>query len=322
MAAEQILEKKLTISRATKLPITQMDQFSDTLSRNLDSFLRACFGQPILAQVNEAPIRNFRKMRESVPPAALLAKVSVDGARDSGYLVLPYETVSRVVELRLGGDPTQLDEVVERRATAIDMALCKEFSELFLQAFILATRTVLGARAGAVPVLSDLTGDPSHLDHIAPDHADMMTMNMEIAVADTKFRVPFQCVLPLSMLDLFRTIDAPLEGGDGQDMPDFWSEHMTRAITMAPLVIDAQIFRGKISLADLSDLEPGEIFEMSGAATDNLSLRVGCGTIYESELAVGRLGRGEKGKGAKLVNAPDEDIIHHLAQIIRAETAD
>jgi hypothetical protein len=123
--------------------------------------------------------------------------------------------------------------------------------------------------------------------------------------------------LPLEAIAALKS-QVPLEGAQPDDP---WKTMMRRAVAGAPVHLNAVLHRQKLSLAELRDLQAGQVLEIPVQATENVELTLAQPDGRGFVVAPARLGACEGGKVLKLTTLPARKLTAHIERLLQQAPA-
>jgi flagellar motor switch protein FliM len=316
-AAQNVLSKKLSQSGVARSPLPDTELIGETFAHMVEDRLRPLVKSIISAMMTDCRVAKLSDALAGVSVPAMLGLVQVEDAETPALVWLDTDLAYHLIDLTLGGDPSDAPVPTARTFTAIDMSLCRLHLEAVLDAFGEAIGTAFGRPLGKALRIRDQRQNISQL-RIAPDYVDVLILSVALDIGDAARTGKCELILPLSTLDVIRAAMEERSSEESKERPnDLWKTVMRRAAAGSPVTVDAVLYRQSMSVAALERLSVGQVFELPGQATDEIRLSIPQPQGRTTVLATGRLGTFRGAKVVKLTTEPDPRIVDHIERALR-----
>jgi flagellar motor switch protein FliM len=320
-AAQNVLSRKLSQSGVARSPLPDTELIGETFAHMVEDRLRPLVKSIISAMVTECRVAKLSEALAGVSVPAMLGLVQVEDAETPALVWIDSDLAYHLIDLTLGGDPSDAPAPTARTFTAIDMALCRLHLEATLDAFGEAIGTAFGHPLSKVLRIRDQRQNISQL-RIAPDYVDVLILSVALDIGDAARTGKCELILPLSTLDVIRAAMEDRGSEEARERPnDLWKSVMRRAAAGSPVTVDAVLYRQSMSVAALERLEVGQVFELPRQATEEIRLSIPQPQGRTTVLATARLGAYRGAKVVKLTTEPDPRIVDHIERALRVPGA-
>lgn len=308
-----VVSRKIESARKISSPIPKMDEVLAKFSKNVEKGARAYIGSVVEAMILDHEIKTFSDVLDGISMPAMIGVIDVDGKERAALLNLDLDLVYHVVDLRMGGLPTELPEFVARRPTAIDWSMCQPLVQIALDSLSMA----LAECFGRTNIVEFECGNFEHLPmlaNIVQDTADVLCVQVSLDIGEAARSGNFELVLPLAALDAIKASigKSSQVKADGKDA---WGDHMLDVVLSTEIELTPVLQSTPFSVAQLSKLEIGQVLPLEPDAHRNVSLNVTVGDEAVA-LAGGRLGALKGMKAIKLTSDLDADFLTPMHRAI------
>ncbi|MEL6317373.1 MAG: FliM/FliN family flagellar motor switch protein [Pseudomonadota bacterium] len=291
-----------------------MDEVLAKLAKNIEKHARAYLGSVVEAMILDHEIRTFSDVLDGISMPAMIGIIEIDRRERAALINLDLDLVYHVVDLRMGGLPTELPEFVARRPTSIDWSMCQPLVDIALDGFSQALSESFG-RSDIVEFHCTTFEHLPMLANIVPDRSDVLCVQVSLDIGEAARSGNFELVIPLAALDAMKaSIGKSTKVSD--DGKDAWADHMFDVVMQTEIELTPVLQTTQFSVAQLSKLEIGQVLPLEPEAHKNVTLNVSMGDDTHM-LATGRLGALKGMKALKLTSDPDQQFINPLAQVAK-----
>jgi flagellar motor switch protein FliM len=311
---DTVLARKLAKGGVARSPLPETDVIGESFARLVEDRLRAIVATTVSAMLLETRVMKLSDAVEDIGVPAMLALVEVEDADTHGLLCIDTDLAYHLIDLTLGGDPTQAPVATTRTFTGIDMSLGKIHHRALLEAFGAAVASITGRPITKGMDIGVQYQNISQL-RFAPGYVDVLMFSVALDLGDAARTGNFRLLMPLATLDVIR-VSAQGAGTDpGRERPDdLWRIQMRRAAAAAPVTVEAVLHRQRLSLAAIEALQPGDVIEVPDNAVNEIELTIDQPGGRKTAIATGHLGAY---RGAKVVKL-DIDVDPRLRQHVKA----
>ena len=320
MSASNVLSRKLRHGGTARSPLADTDLLGETFARGVEDRVRVLVKTVIGTSVGAVRVSKLGDAVRALHGPAVLGLVDIEDAETPGLVAIEPDLAYHLIDLTLGGDPSQAPEPVARPLTSIDMGLCRLHLDAVLTAFGHAIGASLGRPLTKWLAIREIRQNLSQL-RLPPDYIDVLVFGMELSLGEAGRRGRFRLVLPLSALDVIRASVQARNVQAARDRPnDLWKTLMRRAAANAPVRVDAVLHRQLLSLAALQALQIGQVIEIPRQAVEEIRLTLLQPGGRTALLAEGRLGAYQDQKVVKLSASPDRRVVTHIERALRSSS--
>ncbi len=315
MADSAVLERKLSNQRVGRSPLPEIDLIGENFGRLLEDALRPLLKTNIGALILDCDITKMSTVSENIPVPAMLGIVEVESSEHMALVNVSSDLVYHIIDMRMGGDPTQPAMPTTRSFTGIDVTLCMDFFDVVLTSFIKAVEESLGVPVDERLIVAGHKQDITTV-RIAPKTADVLQLSVSLDIGEAARSGDFDFVLPLSVLDVFRAATMAAEDTMLYIARDHWHQHMRDSVSGASMPLTAVLNRLKMPLATIERMKEGDILPITAETPLGVDLVIGLGAPEEYSLCKARLGGFEDMKVVKLKDAPNPLVVTYLQKSI------
>ncbi len=308
---ENVLERKLSNQAVGRSPLQEIDLIGENFGRVLEDGLRPLLKTNAGALILDCDITKLADVSENIPVPAMLGLVEIENSESMALINVSTDLVYHIVDMRMGGDPTNAPIPTTRSFTGIDVSLCMDFFQIVLDSFSKAIFESLG-----VPLSEKLSVAGHKQDittvRIAAKTADVLQLTVSLDIGEAARSGDFDFIIPLAILDVFKA--STQKAADTLEFipRDLWYEQMTQSAASAQMIVHAILDKPKMSLSKVEALEVGQVIELSSDGSNSVDLMINLGQAEEFELGKARLGAFEGNKVIKMDGAPDTSLLTYL----------
>ncbi len=309
---QSVLSRKLSGKRVGRAPIQGVEEIGENFAKILDEKLRGLLRTIVGAIVIDCEVRKLSRVLEDVAVPAMIGVISVANSKNSALINLNGDLIYHIVDLRMGGDPSEAPIPTARSITSVDTALCAAFVRATIEAFEGSLQLNLGPSVSRSMTLDHFEQHVTMV-RIAPEHSDVLVLRLSLDIGEAARSGEFDLVLPLSVLDSYKAIGKSVaQPSEAVEQSDLWSSHMAHAASNAPVNLGTVLQRLKLSVSEIQALEPGSIIPLSEAGRNGVEITFeGDGT----HCATGRLGTFEGRKAVKITEPPNPKLQEQIRKL-------
>lgn len=285
------------------------DMVADYCDRLGDTF-SALFDARVRVRLDEITLHPLQDTIEAFEEPMTAGFIALNGAIDVAFISLDMPMLYHMVDLSLGGDPSESPEPVARPASTLDDGLTRQFIDAALIAFGASCRATMGEASYSSGACRAIIHDPEALT-IVPRKAETLNVGFVIEIAGARRGVLEFCI-PMGTID---TVFSSAAGGSS-NMPnegDPWFEHMKSSVMEMELETYGYLHEIRMSFAQLSRLSPGDIIEIPQSALEDVPVLLEDG---DDEIALGKLGASNGNRTVRLHKPPVPEFFEPMAKLI------
>lgn len=314
MADPAAITAKIEGARNISSPIPKLDEVLAKLSKNIEKHARIYLGSVVEAMILDHEIRTFSDVLDGISMPAMIGIIEIDRKERAALINFDLDLMYHVVDLRMGGLPTELPEFVARRPTAIDWSMCQPLVDIVLDGFGQALSESFG-RSDIVEFHCTSFEHLPMLANIVPDRSDVLCVQVSLDIGEAARSGNFELVIPLAGLDAMKAaIGKSSKLSDESN--DAWADHMLDVVMKTEIELTPVLQTSNFTVAQLSRLEIGQVIPLEPDAHKSVVLNVSMGQDSQV-LATGRLGALKGMKALKLASDIDNDFMTPLAQVAK-----
>ncbi len=309
-----VISKKIEGARKISAPIPKLDEILGKLAKYIEKHARGYLGSVVEAMILDHEIKNFSDVLDGISMPAMVGIIEIDRRERQALINLDLDLVYHIVDLRMGGLPTELPDFVARRPTTIDWSMCQPLVDIALDGLAASLSEALGRNEICEFSCSTFEHLPM-LANIVPDRADVLCVQVSLDIGEAARSGNFEIVLPLAALDVVKSAigKSTERATDGRDA---WAEHMFEVALQTEIEVSPVLQATNFSVAELSRLEVGQILSLDPDVHKNVSLNVAMGE-QQRTLATCKLGALKGMKALKLTSDIDPDFLKPMRQLAR-----
>lgn len=312
--SNNVVSKKIESARKVNTPIPRLNDVLGELTRKIEKSARNYLGTVVEAMILEVETKKFSDVLDAITMPAMIGIVEVDGVDRASLVNMDLDLVYHVVDLRMGGLPSELPEFAARRPTAIDTSMCIPMVDLALEGFSEGLSAVMGAE-DMVPMSCNHFEHVPMLANIAPESADVLCVQVSLDIGEAARSGNFEMVVPFSTIDMILARLKTSETVASDSARNAWGAHMREVVLETEVDLTPVLHSAYFSVAELSRFEIGQVIELQDNA--HRSMTVNLEVADEAiPLAKARLGAFKGAKALKLSTDPDQAFLAPLKRHI------
>lgn len=310
---QDVLMRKIGSRRVGRSPLPDLDLIGENFGRILEDNLRPILKTMVGALILDCEITKLAEVLDRIPVPSMLGVIETDSTDRMALVNLGSDLVYHTVDVRMGGDAATAPQPTTRSFTAIDAQLCMDMFLAIINSFKQAIEESLG-----VPLKTDfrIAGHKQDINtvRIAPKSADVMLISASLDIGEAARSGDFDLIMPLSILDVVRAAVIQTDADEIISPNDLWRAQMVRCAASAEVQVHGILYRAKLPLSEVENLEVGQVLSLPRAAMGNVDVVQALGTDLEGTLATGRLGKAEESKVIKITDPLPERLRTALAR--------
>lgn len=314
-AAQNVLMKKLHHGGVARSPLPDADAVGQAFARQIGEKLRPMVKATVSAMVLESKTIKVSEAVEDISVPSMLGLVEVEHASIPGLLVVDTDLAYHFIDLILGGDPTQAPVPITRAFTEIDRAICRLPMDVVISSFVEALATSSGKAMDKKIRIVDLRQDITQT-RFAPEYVDVLMFQMVLDIGDAARSGNIFLLLPLATLDVVYAAMKEETTVTEARPQDLWKKMMRRAASVAPVSINAELHRKKMSIAAVEAMRVGDVIDFPAGAPENVTLTLSHQGGKTSQVATGCLGAYQDKKVIKLTSPVDPRILDQIRRSV------
>ncbi len=309
------LQNRLGARRVGRSPLPDLDLIGENFGRVLEERLRPILKTMVGALILDCEVTKLADVLERIPVPSMLGVVEADQTDRMALINLGSDLVYHVVDMRMGGDPTQAPQPTTRSFTAIDAQLCMDIFAAVLDSFSRSVEESLGL---PLDTAFRVVGHKQDINtvRIAPKSADVLLVTVSLDIGEAARSGEFDLIVPLSILDVLRAALARSDALEQLPANDIWVQAMRTCAAEAPVPLTGVLHRVSLPLSALHNLAEGQVIPVPRSALAAVELVQAVGSGFESVLGTGRLGAWEGEKVLKLSEPPPALVQEQLNRVI------
>lgn len=313
---ENIIARKLETARTVSAPLPKITDILDKYAKNTEKGARSYIGCIVESMILDSEIRKFSDILDEISMPAMIAIVSIQGVDRAALINIDLDLVYHVVDLRMGGSPTELPEFAARRPTSIDWNMCLPLVSIALNGFSEAVSDTFNITEEADRISMECTGYEHQpmLANITSDHSDCLFVRMAMDIGEAARSGNFDLIIPLSSLDSMKSRvqkNSSVQSANG----DAWAEHMINVVLDTEMELYPVLQSSLFSVAELSRLEIGQVLPLDEDAHQQMKIMLD-GQAAPISIANGRLGAFKSHKALKLIGQPDREFFEPMRDAV------
>ena len=308
-AGNPALKSKIRPKRSTPVHSDGFESFCSELRTALAQRCGPLWGTPISFDVTVTGPGALSQSIDHMRGVALVANVASGLADQIAYLALDAITVEQVVSVELGGDPS--DAVGGgREASTIDAALCRRFCDGALGAL----GEVVAARSGELrPENLSLKefNSGSTLPSRLTSESEVLWVRVALRFAGVPASGAVHFIIPVASIGTALQKLSAAGSAWSAGASTNWSRSLLKSLLHAPLPIRSVLHVEKTHVADLTQLEVGQVIPLAAASLANVAM---CAQVRgrREVIARGRLGGSKGRKAVQISEGPSEAFLAPL----------
>ncbi|MEL6978875.1 MAG: hypothetical protein AAGM38_09375 [Pseudomonadota bacterium] len=293
-----------------------MNDIVTELIKAVEKKARAYLGTIVEGMILEIETKSFSEVLDGMSMPAMIGIVEVEGVDRAAFVNLDMDLVFHVVDLRMGGSPSELPEFAARRPTGIDNAMCAPLVDMIAEGFSRGLNAAFGVDEEIPMRCTNFEHMPMSAN-IAPERSDVLSVKVSLDIGEAARSGDFEFVLPFSALDLMAT-RLKKSSSHTSNSRDAWAAHMLDVVLETPLDIQPVLHSAIYSVADVSDLEVGGMIILDEDAQHNVQVQVDLPDEPLLVLGSARLGSLKRNKALKMLSEPDPEFFEPLRSMVSA----
>ena len=308
-AGNPALKSKIRPKRSTFVHSDGFESFCSELRTALAQRCGPLWATPISFEVTVSGPSALSQNIDHMRGVALIANVASGLADQVAYLALDTLTVQQVVSVELGGDPDEATSA-GREASTIDAAICRRFCEGALGSL----GEVVAARSGELRPenlsLNDFQSGATLPPRVTSE-SEVLWVRIGLRFAGVAESGAVHFIIPVATigaaLEKLSAAGAAWSTGASTD----WSRMLLKSLLQVPMPIRSVLHVEKTHVADLTQLEVGQVIPLEAASLANVAM---CAQVRgrREVIARGRLGGSKGRKAVQITEGPSETFLAPL----------
>ena len=316
--SENLVRKKVESARKINSPLPRLNETLNELVKRLEKDARAYLGTLVEAMILDIETKSFSDVLDAMSMPAMIGILEIDSVDRAALINLDLDLVYHVVDLRMGGSPSELPEFGARRPTGIDNSMCMPLVAMILDGLSKG----LGQAFGVDDEVDMRCRTFEHLPmsaNIAPERSDVLCVKVSLDIGESARSGDFDLVLPFATLDLLaaRLKNSSAISSNGRDA---WAGHMLDVVLETPIGLRPVIHSAQYSVAEISRLEVGGLLMLDEDAHRSVEVQMDL-PGEPMAIAKARLGSLKSNKALKLLSDPSPDFFEPLRSLAAAAAA-
>lgn len=312
-SSENLIRTKVESTRKINSPLPRMNDILSDLIKHLEGEARTYLGTLVEAMILDTETKGFSDVLDAMSMPAMIAILEIDGLERAALVNLDLDLVYHIVDLRMGGSPSELPEFGARRPTGIDNAMCTPLVDMVLAGFSKGLSKAFGVEA-STPMRCMYFEHLPMSANIAPERSDVLCVKVSLDIGESARSGDFELVLPFATLDLLTARLKKSSAISAANTRDAWAGHMLDVILETPMEIRSVIHSSIYSVAEISRLEVGGVLPLHDDAHRSVAVQM---ELPGEPMTIARaqLGALKANKALKLKTDPDPDFFAPLKQL-------
>ncbi|MEM9726092.1 MAG: FliM/FliN family flagellar motor switch protein [Pseudomonadota bacterium] len=312
---ENLIRRKVESARSINSPLPRLNETLAALITKLEKDARVYLGTLVEAMILDVENKAFSDVLDAMSMPAMIAVIEIDGVDRAALINMDLDLVYHVVDLRMGGSPSELPEFGARRPTGIDNAMCMPLVDIILEGFAHGLQKVFGVDEAFNMRCKTFEHLPMSAN-IAPERSDVLCVKVSLDIGESARSGDFELVLPFATLDLLasRLKNSAAISSSGRDA---WAGHMLDVVLETEVDLRPVIHSSMYSVAEISRLEVGSVIELDPGAQSAVDLQFDL-PGDPVQLAPARLGSLKTNKALKLSADPAPEFFDPLRALVAA----
>ncbi|MBX2855388.1 MAG: FliM/FliN family flagellar motor switch protein [Rhodobacteraceae bacterium] len=311
-----VLGQKLEATRTVTAPLPRLNDILSQYAKNVEKGARHYIGCVVESMILDSEIKQFSDVLDGISMPAMIGIIEVQGVDRAALVNIDLDLLYHVVDLRMGGLPTELPEFAARRPTSIDWSMCEPLVKIALEGFCEAVADTFNITENLSMVCTTHEHQPM-LANITSDHSDCLFVRMSLDIGEAARSGNFDLIVPLYSLDSIKNkiqkTSSVGQGGSG----DAWAEHMTQVVLDTELELSPVLHSSVYSVGQLSDLQVGQVLPLD--ENSHQQIRVMLDAPGEPiQLTRAKLGAFKGVKALKLSEPPNQVFLNPLREVAEA----
>ena len=316
--ADNLVRRKVDGARKVNTPLPRVNETLTALVRKLEKDARGYLGTLVEAMILDIETKSFSDVLDAMSMPAMIGIIEIDDVDRAAIINLDLDLVYHVVDLRMGGSPSELPEFGARRPTGIDNSMCLPLVQMALDGFSAGLREAFG-------VDDHVAMHCKHFEHlpmsanIVSDRSDVLCVKVSLDIGESARSGDFELILPFASLDLLAS-RMKNSSAISANSRDAWAGHMMDVVLDTPLDLLPVIHSANYSVAEISRLEVGEILPLDEGAHHALDVLLDI-PGDPMTIAKARLGSLKSHKALKILSDPCPEFFEPLRSLAAAAAA-
>ncbi|MCI4663442.1 MAG: FliM/FliN family flagellar motor switch protein [Neomegalonema sp.] len=312
------LRNKIDAVRKVSAPVPRVSDVLSALTKHIEKEGRSYLGTVVEAMILEVECRVFSDVLDAISMPAMIGMIEVDGVERAALIDMELDLVYHVVDLRMGGLPSELPEFGARRPTSLDSEICGSLLNIVLEGLGLGlseaytTDDQISMRCTGFEHLPMLA-------NIVTEKADVLFIQVSLDIGEAARSGNFNLVLPFSSLDLIKAQLQKSSNVNTAAANDAWASHMFDVVLESELDLTPVLHTTSYSVGELSSLRVGQVLKIENGAHENIELKLSGGG-EAVEIANAKLGTLKDNKALKLTGDPNAEFLAPLRAILEQQS--
>lgn len=309
-----LLHRKVASARKINAPLPRASEVFTVLTKELETEARRYLATLVEAMIMDVEIKSFSDVLDAMSMPAMIAILDVDGTDRAALINLDLDLVYHVVDLRMGGSPSDLPEFGARRPTSIDSAMCKPLVDMILAGLSTGLQKSFGV-IDEIPMSCPTFEHIPMSANIAPERSDVLCVKVSLDIGESARSGDFELVLPFATLDMLN-LRLKSSASITSNSRDAWAGHMLDVVLQTEMTVRPVIHSAEYSVAEISRLEVGGVLALEPNA--HMAVDLTLDSLGDSQkIGKARLGALKSKKALKLLDDPDPEFFAPLAGMTR-----
>lgn len=315
---DNLIRRKVESARKVNTPLPRVNETLNVLVKRLEKDARAYLGTLVEAMILDIETKSFSDVLDAMSMPAMIGVLEIDGVDRAALVNLDLDLVYHVVDLRMGGSPSELPEFGARRPTGIDNSMCIPLVQMVLDGFTEG----LGQAFGVDDRVEMTCKTFEHLPmsaNIVSDRSDVLCVKVSLDIGESARSGDFDLILPFATLDLLAS-RLKNSSAISANSRDAWAGHMLDVVLETPLSIRPVIHSAQYTVAEISRLEVGGVLMLDDGAHRSVDVQLEL-PGEPMQVSRARLGSLKSHKALKLLSDPCPEFFEPLRSLAAAAAA-
>ncbi len=284
-----------------------MSQILPILNKHIEKEARLYLGTVVEAMILEVETKVFSDVIDAISMPAMIGMIEIDGVERAALIDLDLDLVYHVVDLRLGGLPSEHPEFTARRPTPIDNEICTALVDIALEGLTIGLAEAFGADDAIEMRCTGFEHLPMQAN-IVTESADVLCVQVSLDIGEAARSGNFTLVLPFSSLDRVKAVLQRNSNVSTASATDAWAQHMLDVVLDTEIELTPVLHATTLSVGQLAQLEVGQTLRLDAEAHHHISLQLPT-NAEPVEIATARLGALKDSKALKLISEPNPSFL-------------
>lgn len=316
--AENLVRKKVDSARKVNTPLPRVTETLNELVKQLEKDARSYLGTLVEAMILDIETKSFSDVLDAMSMPAMIGVLEIDGVDRSALVNLDLDLVYHVVDLRMGGSPSELPEFGARRPTGIDNSMCMPLVQMIIDGFSSGLSKAFGVDERIEMTCKTFEHLPMSAN-IASDRSDVLCVKVSLDIGESARSGDFDLILPFATLDLLAS-RMKNSSAISANSRDAWAGHMLDVVLETPLSLRPVVHSEQYTVAEISRLEVGSVLMLNEGAHRSVQLQMEL-PGEPMHVATARLGSLKSHKALKLLSDPSPEFFEPLRSLAAAAAA-